>query len=165
MIDSKLLLRRLLLGAALAAACTVPDQREEERPTIPAEERLHPTLPWTDAFENAAVLLAAEVRIEGPVGLLRHVATVSDPGEFDRVEKTVSEGFLQEVVVKPDAAGAEIRAQLDKLSIVATHRLSVLERPGPVDVLVVARGDAYWAQGAGNERRGDILRLDGKIAR
>jgi len=166
MIDSQLRLSCLSVCVALAASCTSPEsQAKEDAPVIPAEERLHPTVPWTKEFETPAVLLAAEVRIEGPQGLLRHVATVSDPDEFDRVEKTVNEGFLQEVVVKSDAAGAEIRAQLDQLAIVATHRLSVLERPGPVDVLVIARGDAYWAQGKEKERRGDILRIEGKIAR
>jgi hypothetical protein len=46
--------------------------------------------------------------------------------------------------------------------------LTALERPGDVDVIVVARGEAYWASGAKGsevEKRGQILRLEGKIAR
>ena len=121
--------------------------------------------PWTKDFEVAAVLLAADVRIEGPRGLIQHVATVSDPESLARAEKTLPEGFLQETTVKPEAPGAEIRAQLDRLSIVATHRLTILERPGPVDVVVVATGDAYWSSGGQAEKRGDTLRFQGKIAR
>ena len=121
--------------------------------------------PWTDAFAKPAVLIAAEIRVEGPKGLLDHVATVSDPDEFNRTEKTRPEGFLQEIVVKPDAVGAEIRAQLDQLTIVATRRLVVLERPAAVDVTVVAQGDAYWASRDEDEKRGESLRFHGKIAR
>jgi len=122
-------------------------------------------VPWTESFLEPAVLLAADIRIEGPRGLLRHIATISNPEELDRIEKTLPEGFLQHVVVKPDVPGAEIRAQLDQLAIVATHSLYVLERPGPVDVVVLANGNAYWASGKENERRGASLRLEGKIAR
>lgn len=166
MIDSKNVVRCLAPLVALAAACSSPEREPEEGvPQKSAEERLLAPVPWTDAFQEPAVLLAADVRIEGPQGLLRHVATISDPEEFDRVERTLPEGFLQEIVVKPDALGAEIRAQLDQLAIVATHRLSVLERPGPVDVVVLANGDAYWARGPETEKRGDSLRLEGIIAR
>ncbi len=124
------------------------------------------SIPWTDAFTKPAVLIAADVRIEGPKGLMDHIATVSDPEELERTEKTVPEGFLQEVSVKPAAAGAEIKAQLDRLAIVATRRLVILERPGLVDVIVVAQGDVYWAsQGSGEEKRGESLRFVGTIAR
>lgn len=166
MIDSKCIVRCLAPIVLLAAGCSSPDREPEgAEPEKSAEERLLAPLPWTEAFLEPAVLLAADVRIEGPRGLLRHIATVTNPEEFDRVEKTLPEGFLQEIVVKPDALGAEIRAQLDQLAIVATHRLTVLERPGPVDVLVIANGDAYWARGKDAEKRGEGLRLEGKIAR
>jgi hypothetical protein len=124
-------------------------------------------LPWTKDFQQPAVLIARDVRIEGPRGLLQHVATMSDPSELERREQARPEGFLQEIVVRPESQqlGAEIRAQLDQLSIVATQRLSVLERPGPVDVLVIATGEAYWARGKEPEKRGEILRFEGKIAR
>jgi hypothetical protein len=123
-------------------------------------------LPWTDAFAEPAALLAAEVRIEGPAGLIAHVATVSDPEELERTEKTVPEGFLQVLSVKPEARGAEIKAQLDRLAIVALERLIILERPGPTAVVVLAKGDVYYAKlQTGEEKRSETLRLDGKIAR
>jgi len=158
-----------LLATALGAACSSPDRPApspaEGTPERTVEERGLQNLPWTDAFRQPAVLIAGEVRIEGPRGLLQHVATIANATELDRVEKTIPEGFLQEIVVKPEAAGAEIRAQLDQLAIVATHRLRVLERPGPVDVVVIANGDAYYARGKEAEQRGGILRFEGKIAR
>lgn len=166
----------LLLAAALGAACSSPDRPvpspTEGFPEKTPEERGLKTMPWTKDFQQPAVLLAREVRIEGPRGLLQHVATISDPSEFNRTEKTIPEGFLQEIVVKPELAraqlegeGAEIRAQIDQLAIVATHRLYVLERPGPVDVVVLASGDVYYARGKETEQRGATLRLEGKIAR
>lgn len=159
----------LLLAIAFAAACSSPENSisppADAPPEKTVEERGLLRLPWTEDFQKPAVLVAQEVRIEGPRGLLQHVATISDPSELDRVEKTVPEGFLQEIVVKPDAVGAEIKAQLDQLAIVATRRLYVLERPGPVGVLVLARGDAYYALGKETEKRGETLRLEGKIAR
>jgi hypothetical protein len=172
MSDPKPLPWRFAVLFTVAAACSTPDRSTsgdgDEPPgangeTI-AERQLLP-VPWTDAFMKPAVLIAAEIRIEGPKGLFRHLATVSNAEELDRMEKTLPEGFLQETVVKAEAAGAEIKAQLDRLAIVATRRLSVLERPGQVDVVVVASGEAYWAGGEGNEKRGERLRFDGKIAR
>ena len=169
MIDSKLVSRSvapvLALGFALAPACSSPEPSRSDSPEKPAEQRVLAPVPWTDSFLQPAVLLAADVRIEGPVGLIRHCATVSNPEELQRVEKTIPEGFLQEIVVRPDAPGAEIRGQLDQLAIVATQRLTILERPGPVDVLVVANGDVYWVRGKEPEKRGASLRLEGKIAR
>lgn len=164
MSDSKVL-SRLLLVSGLLAACSSPEP--SKTPERSVEERSQSDLPWTEDFRQPAVLLAREVRIEGPQGLLQHVATMSDPSELDRREQTRPEGFLQEITVRPESEklGAEIRAQLDQLAIVATQRLSVLERPGPVDVLVIASGDAYYARGKESEQRGEILRFQGKIAR
>ncbi|SRR5260221_14083625 len=120
--------------------------------------------PWTDAFSVSTALLAAEVRIEGPPGLISHVASVSDPEELDRKEKTTPEGFLQVISVKPEARGARITAQLDRLAIVALERLTILERPGATTVVVTAKGDVYWENPkTGEVKRGDTLRFDGKI--
>ena len=61
---------------AIAAACSSAERRRE----LPREQSRKATqpVPWTDAFDEPAVLIAADVRIEGPRGLLDHVATVSD---------------------------------------------------------------------------------------
>jgi hypothetical protein len=153
------------------AACSAPHHatRGSEAPAPPAASAEVPApkpIPWTDAFQKSAALVANDVRIEGPVGLIAHVATVSNPEELDRSEKTVPEGFLQVVSVKPGFSGVEIKAQLDRLAIVALGRLTILERVGPADVVVIATGDAYWANPeSGEEKRAATLRFDGKIAR
>jgi len=131
------------------------------------KEAVAPALPpaWTDAFQQASLLTASEIRIEGPEGLIAHVATRRDAAH-DHVEKTIPDGFLQETTVRPDASDVEIRAQIDNLVIAATKKLVVLERPGPVDVVVIARGDAYFKnQATKEERREGTLRLEGKIRR
>lgn len=121
---------------------------------------------WTDAFTQRQVLIGAEIRIEGPKGLMNHLATASDAEEFDRLEKTLPEGFLLDISIKPEIVSGEIKAQLDALAIVATRRLVVLERPGPVDVLVLAQGDAYWRNPVTEEeQRGETLRFSGTIPR
>jgi len=163
----------LVLGLA---ACGTP--RGEERPAPPpasgddgpragdARVAASAKTPWTDAFQKPAALLANRVKIEGPPGLIGHLATVSNADEFDRQEKTVPEGFLLVISVRPDAAGSEIQAQLDRLSIVALEQLTVLERTGPVEVVVTASGKVYWADPAtGEERREESLRLEGKVPR
>jgi hypothetical protein len=123
--------------------------------------------PWTDKFLKPAALVALDVRIEGPKGLLDHLATVQDPAVLDLELKTTSAGLLQTITFKKDAPpGGEIRAQLDQLGIAALRKLTILERPGPVDVLVVASGDAFWQEkGTEKELRSPTVRLEGKIAR
>src|SRR6185369_10347433 len=120
----------------LAAGCTSSSPTShDESPGKPAaadpEARPMPDamLPWTDAFQKSAVLLANEIRIEGPQGLLAHLATVSNSDELDRTEKATPEGFLVTIQLKPEVHGVEIKGQLDRLTVVALQRLLVLERP------------------------------------
>ena len=149
------------LALALAlGACATPE-KSVDATTAPPIPRA-----WTDQFHAPAVLIATEIRIEGPQGLLEHVSTRPDPVHHERVEKTVPQGFLQQISVLPDSGEVEIQGQLDRLTVVATQRLIVLERPGPHDVTVTARGDAYWKdEKSGEEKRGETLSLVGKIAR
>lgn len=154
----------VLLSAALAAvACSSPRTKSDAH----AEKKvLAEEAPWTDQFAASALLVADEIRIEGPVGLLAHAYTPHDPELHERAEKTVPSGYLQEIVVKPDVGPAEIQGKLDNLTLVALKRLVVLERPGPVDVVVLAAGDAYWNdRTTKEEQRGDTLRFVGKIRR
>src|SRR5262245_52140279 len=104
MIDSNHATRWAASILGLAAACSSPerstpatDGQDQGSLGRPVEGRNLAPVPWTDSFLRPAVLLAADIRIEGPRGLLRHVATVSNPEELDRVEKTLPEGFLQHV--------------------------------------------------------------------
>ena len=55
--------------------------------------------------------------------------------------------------------------ELDNLAIVSLHSLTILERPGPVDVLVIATGDAFLKEKGADESRGSTLRIEGKVKR
>lgn len=157
------------------SACGAPGEKDTRSSAFapapdpnapPPTDALAPK-PWTDRFMKPAALVALDVRIEGPKGLLEHIATVQDPAVLDLEVKTTSAGLLQTITFKPGAAGgSEIRAQLDQLAIAALRKLTILERPGPVDVLVVASGDAFWQEkGTDKELRSPTVRLEGKIAR
>lgn len=167
----------MLALAACMAACGAPSNKSQLDPTSafapapdpnsgPPEEIVKAHRPWTPEFEKKCVLIATDVRIEGPVGLLDHVVTRSDPGFHERSEKTIPAGFLQQIALKDGVGEQEIKAWLDRLEIVATRRLTVLERPGPVDVVVLAAGDALWVDAESKEeKRGESLRFVGKIER
>ena len=132
----------------------------------PPEEIVKSHRPWTADFEKKCVLIATDVRVEGPVGLLDHIVTRSDPAFHERSEKTIPAGFLQQIALKDGVGELEIKAWLDRLEIVATRRLTVLERPGTLEVLVLAAGDAYWVDNESKEeKRAESLRFVGKIAR
>lgn len=121
--------------------------------------------PWTDAFDEPAVLVARVVTIEGPIGLLEHSA-ITQGAETEYAVQTIPEGLLQEALVKADDPVAPgIRAQLDGLQIMALKRIRILQRPGDVDITVVAQGEAYWKQATGAEQRGDRLSFVGQVER
>lgn len=160
--------RHLVLACAALPllACGSTRTKSDAHSDARAKPPLAEDAPWTEQFTKPALLVADEIRIEGPVGLLAHAYTPHDPELHDRSEKTVPSGYLQEISVKPEVGPAEIRGKLDNLTIVALKRLVVLERPGPVDVVVLAAGDAYWNdQTTKEEQRSDTLRFVGKVRR
>lgn len=119
--------------------------------STPSEEAFEPELvkemqplPWPHSFERAALLVADTVMIEGPKGLLDHVALEQDDKLLDYQAETLPEGFRQEVKRKDPSVYVEITAALDALMITALERVVVLERPGKVPVRVVATGSAWW---------------------
>ncbi|MCY2958713.1 MAG: hypothetical protein NTY35_00975 [Planctomycetota bacterium] len=121
-------------------------------------------LPWTKRFLAAGVLVADEIRIEGPAPLLEHIVTRPEAGNHEVKVQTIPAGFQQTITVR--TAGAEIRAQIDQVAISALKRLVILERPGPVDVLVIAAGDVFWKDGTdGQTTRAQSLRIEGPIPR
>jgi hypothetical protein len=162
------------LALLLVAGCTSEHPTSHDESTSapqaagPAEARPMPEgmLPWTDAFQKNAVLLANEIRVEGPQGLIAHIATVSNSEQLDRVEKATPDGFLQVIRPREGIHGVEIKAQLDRLTIVATERLSVLEHPGAKTVVVDAKGEVFWQDlETKTEKRGPTLRLEGQVPR
>jgi len=123
-----------------------------------------PPKPWTKRFLEPGVLVADEIRIEGPAPLIEHVVTRPEPEVHDFQVQTIPAGFQQTITVR--TPGAEIRAQVDQLAISALRRLVILERPGQVDVLVIAAGDVYWKDGPkADPQRSQSLRIEGPIPR
>lgn len=122
--------------------------------------------PWTDRFQRLTHLVADEIRVEGPDGLLAHLATRTDANAHKKIERVTTQGFLMEITLEPEAAPLEIRAYLDRFELVAMKKLVVLERPGPVDVVVLALGDVFLKDGESEAaQRAPTLRIEGKIPR
>ena len=158
----------------LATACGAPDKNGGEEPARPAPELTEPDHPapppaaWPGDFARAAYLVADQVAIEGPKGLLDHVALGQDDSQLDYSVETLPEGFRQILTKKPGVDYVEIQAGLDAWEIIALDRILVLERPGAigeVPVRVVAAGGVWWrsldargpADGGSEERRGERL--------
>lgn len=161
-----------LLVSLVLCACGAPQKRSESPyapapdPNAPMPKDVVVKKPWTERFLNASVLVARDVRIEGPDGLLEHVVARQELEIVDVETKTTPEGLLQKITVKPGNPGAEIRAQLDNLAVASLHSLTILERPGKVDVVVTASGEAYFNEKSTNtEQRAPTLRLEGKVVR
>jgi len=155
-----------LLGlCALPFACTTPSESDPS-PTPTTGGPLEPApepIPWTDSFRTATIVVAEEVRIEGPKGLLEHVATLPEPEFHDYVVRTRPEGFEQTITPKDPKSVVEITAVFDAWRLVALRRLVVLERPGDVDVRVEAIGDVFWRDATtGEEKRASALTWTGK---
>jgi hypothetical protein len=161
-----------VLAVLLTGACGTPEKHTES-PFAPAPDpKAGPptdvikTKPWTDRFFTTGALIARDIRVEGPDGLLEHFVATQDLGVMDVVTKTTPDGLLQVMTLHADAVGETIRAQLDNLTLSSLHSLTILERPGPVDVLIVATGDAFLNEkGVPEEQRAPTLRILGKIAR
>lgn len=155
------------------AACQTEEPTRKSGPAFapapdpnapPPREILEAQKPWTERFKTAGVLIADEVRIEGPAPLLEHVVTRAEAGVHDVEVKTIPAGFQQTITVL--GGGAEIRAQLDAVAISALKRIIVLERPGLGDVLVTATGNVFWKEPQADQpTRTHSLRLEGPIAR
>ena len=156
---------------SLVAACGGPGQNDTGPGPFPGEgggppepaPEVEERLPWTETFRAPALLIADEIRVEGPKGLLDHFAARVEPDHHHYTAETLPEGFVQTFELKRRGSGIEIRAQLDAWELVAIEKLVALERPGDVDAVVFARGDVYWCDTAtGAERRGPTLTFRGE---
>jgi len=158
----------------LAAACVTPEAQQAPEPYTgfhldPDEgppEAWTPPPPgaWTQEFMQKSALLADVVIIEGPKGLLQHAASARNDEYYTRTVQTLPEGFVQEMAVKSDKS-PPIRVQLDGMQIMVTKRLRIIEKPGDVDVVVTARGSAYWSNPNGAKKSGEVLRMVGEVKR
>lgn len=116
--------------------------------------------PWTREFQVSSTLVAREVLVEGPPGLIDHVAFKQHP-DHKYTARTTAEGFLQEVTSER-AEGDLIRIQIDNLAIAAERRIRVLERVVEGPVRVQASGDVFYKNlESGQESRSESLELTG----
>jgi hypothetical protein len=146
----------------LCTACGAPARDAETRETAEVRPEPPAPAPWTETFMAPATLVAEEVRIEGPPGLIEHVAVAQDPDNISYVSRAVPQGLLQEWTVKPSGSDEPIRGRMDALDLAVTRRLVVLERPAAVPLVVEARGEVWWRRESdGREQRGASLRLVG----
>ena len=133
------MLKRALLILSLAACGATPDEPGPETAEVQDFVR-----PWPQDFMDEGLLVANDIYIEGPRGLLDHLALAQDDSQFNYTVETLPAGFRQELRKKPSVDFAEIRAALDKLEITSLGRIVVLERPGDVAVRNVAKGDVWF---------------------
>jgi hypothetical protein len=163
--------------ATLAAGCGATgakSSKEAASPYAPAPDPSEPApkgevarhAPWTTEFMKPGILVADEIDVEGPVGLLDHIATRVDPDIHTQTQQTLPAGFQQQVTAKPGAEDSEIHSQIDQITLIATRRITVLERPSPIDVAISARGSVFWHdETTKQDKRSEALRVIGKIAR
>lgn len=127
----------------------------------PEADSLAPA-PWTGAFSETAVMLAGTIYVEGPQGLLDHVAARVDDAYYERATETTEQGFLQ-TIVRPSEDVPEIRVRLDRWTMAAISRVVILERFDECSVTVVASGDAIWRDVDGTLARSPRLEFVGHI--
>jgi hypothetical protein len=168
--NTGILVSLALLAALCGPGCGTPDKKAESpyaKAPDPNEPEPHDIVvqkPWTLKFVKSAVLVAQDVHVEGPDGLLEHFVSRQELEITDVATKTTPDGLLQTITLKSGVTNGDIRAQLDNLAITCTHRLEVLERPGPVPIVVEAKGDVFY-QETGTEvpTRGQSLRLEATV--
>jgi hypothetical protein len=127
--------------AAVAPGCTSTDDGPKAVDAA-GEREQQGARPWTAKFQEQSILIANEVSIEGPPGLIDHVAIKQLP-EQKYSAKTTADGFLQEISVDADAANP-IWIQVDNLAINAVVRARVLERVTDGPVRIRAKGAVTW---------------------
>jgi len=152
-LGTPLVLATLLCAGALA--CRTATRRE---PVVSEAAAWRAPGEWTQAFMQEALLVADEIHIEGPSDLLSHVAIQQDPEAVEYTTRTVSAGLLQELRSRPEL-GVEVRAQLDAWSLAGFRSMTILQRPGEVDVTLRAVGNAVWiaADGSGERRENTLV--------
>ena len=152
----------LLLIAALTPSCGSTAKQGDPAETSPnavAAAVPGPAL-WTREFEASSTLIAREVILEGPPGLVDHVILRQSPDQ-NYTAKATPDGFLQEITINNDS-GEMIRIQIDNLSIAAERHVRVFERIVDGPVLVRATGDVYWKNlETGQEVRMEAFELIG----
>ncbi len=157
---ASLLALSLCFAGSLACTTTEPTAPPESSAAAKAAAaRL-----WTKEFQAKSILIANEISIEGPPGLIDHVAFKQKPEQTYTV-KTVAEGFLQEIAA-PAEAENPIEIQIDNLAIYAVRNARILERVSAGPVRIRARGEVLWKNlESGQEQRAESFELNGPPAK
>ncbi len=159
---SRAWLLALPLCFAIALACTTTEPAAPPERT--AEAKAEAARLWTKEFQAKSILIANEISIEGPPGLIEHVAIKQQPEQTYAV-KTIAEGFLQEISAPAEAANP-IEIQIDNLAIYAVRNARILERVSAGPVRIRARGEVMWKNlDSGQEQRVETLELNGPPAK
>ncbi len=150
----------LCFAGSLACTTTEPAAPPERSAAVKAAAaRL-----WTKEFQAKSILIANEISIEGPAGLIDHVAFKQKPEQTYTV-RTIAEGFLQEISA-PAEAENPIEIQIDNLAIYAVRNARILERVSAGPVRIRARGEVMWKNlESGQEQRAETLELNGPPAK
>lgn len=155
------------LSCLALGSCTSPSgggagETPGDGPGAPPGSFVHVGAPWTRDFLEPAILVAEEIRIEGPTGLREHLVVRQDNLNTTYFAKTTNQGLLQETQARPERGYVEIHGQLDALVMVAFKRIVWLEKPGDGPVLIRALGDASWERTDGSDsRQGPEIELRG----
>ena len=146
------ILRHFVLASLLfSSACVTADGGAAP------EQRPQEVRPWKPYFKVPQSLVADELYVEGPEGVLEHIALGHDSAAHIYTTETTPDGLLQVVELRPgiNPASAPIRIQMDALDMRILRRVTVLERVGVPPVEVRASGNVWWARedGLGEVRR------------
>lgn len=147
--------RTIWIAALLCAACGAPAPKPAPAPAgapgaaAPTAAAAPKKRPWPAELAREAILIADVVQIEGPEGLIEHVAVRQEGSDIEYKAETTTNGFLQTWTPKP---GVEVRGQIDNCVIVAMQRITALERPGATSVEIRAHGAAVYRCGVIEQR-------------
>jgi hypothetical protein len=109
-----------------------------------------------------AVLVARRIRISAPDRVAERFVALQDPDNVSIEIETTTDGLRQ--TYRVTGGDAMARGQLDAWQLAAEELLVVLQRPGRVDVELVAEGDAFFQRvGAGEGQRGSLLTFRGVV--
>ncbi|GEM_PF-1788091 len=145
-------------GAPTQAGGSAGEQAPRQRPlTVEAT-------PWTSKFMQRSLLLADEISITGPVGLMDHCVMTLDDALFERTELPTPDGLQLILRPRPGTGGEDLlRAQIDAWNLAAYKEIRMDLRAGDTEVVVTARGSAVWQNTDGSEQRASHLMFSGSV--
>ena len=139
-----------------------PPTAQLEAPSNPAPVADLEPLPWTDEFQDKALLLANRITVEGPPGLIEHMVFLVDDESFEQAVQSVPGGLRKSMRPKDAAAasGAMVRGQLDAWQLAAFEQIEMRVMNDAERIQIRASGDALWENPDGERMRAAELNFD-----